>query len=86
MLDATAKQNFLWELLGDRADIKPIPPNTRSYGNVTLHVSRATRTGKGAMIEEGQTRIPRLLADLKQPSGLIAVSSCASTRALNTLR
>lgn len=65
VLDATANQNFLWELLGDRADIKPIPPNTRNYQNVTLHVTRATRTGKGSMIEDGQTRIPRLLAELE---------------------
>lgn len=69
VLDATANQNFLWELLGDRADIKPIPPNTRSYQNVTLHVTRASRTGKGSMIEDGQTRIPRLLAELASTLG-----------------
>ena len=69
VLDATANQNFLWELLGDRVDIKPIPPNTRNYGNVTLHTARASRTGKGSMIEDGQTRIPRLLAELESTLG-----------------
>lgn len=69
VLDATANQNFLWELLGDRVDIKPIPPNTRNYGNVTLHMARASRTGKGSMIEDGQTRIPRLLAELESTLG-----------------
>jgi len=69
VLDATANQNFLWELLGDRVDIKPIPPNTRNYGNVTLYMARASRTGKGAMIEDGQTRIPRLLAELESTLG-----------------
>lgn len=66
VLDATANQNFLWELLGDRADIKPIPANTRSYRNVTLHVSRISGgTGKSTMIKEGQNRIPRLLSELE---------------------
>lgn len=69
VLDATANQNFLWELLGDRVDIKPIPPNTRNYGNVTLHMARASRTGKGSMIEDGLTRIPRLLAELESTLG-----------------
>lgn len=69
VLDATANQNFLWELLGDRADIKPIPPNTRNYRNVTLHVARTSRIGKGSMIEDGQTRIPRLLAELESTLG-----------------
>ncbi len=69
VLDATANQNFLWELLGDRVDIKPIPPNTRNYGNVTLHMARASRTGKGSMIEDGQTRMPRLLAELESTLG-----------------
>jgi len=66
VLDATAKQNFLWELLEDKADIKPIPSNTRSYRNVTLHVARAKGVGKNAMIEHGPERIPRLIAQLQK--------------------
>jgi hypothetical protein len=69
VLDATAKQNFLWELLEDRADIKAIPPNTRNYRNVTLHVARASGVGKTTMITEGPTRIPRLLAELEKKLG-----------------
>lgn len=69
VLDATAKQNFLWELLEDKADIKPIPSHTRSYSNVTLHIARASAIGKTAMINEGQKRIPRLLANLEQTIG-----------------
>jgi hypothetical protein len=69
VLDATAEQNFLWELLEDRADIKSIPGNTRSYANVTLHVARATAVGKNAMIDRGKTRIPRLLSYLEKELG-----------------
>ena len=42
VLDATASQNFLWELFEDTAHIVPIPTGARSYGNVTLHVARAS--------------------------------------------
>ncbi len=69
VLDATASQNFLWELLEDRADIKSIPPNTRNYSNVTLHVSRASAIGKSAMTKDGQVRIPRVLSHLEQVLG-----------------
>lgn len=69
VLDATANQNFLWELLEDRANIKPIPSNTRSYSNVTLHVARATSVGKSSMVANGQTRIPRLLHQLQNDIG-----------------
>lgn len=69
VLDATANQNFLWELLEDRADIKPIPSKTRSYQNVTLHIARATGVGKTAMVKEGSTRVPRLLANLENTLG-----------------
>lgn len=69
VLDATAKQNFLWELLEDKTSIKPVPSNTRSYQNVTLHVTRANSIGKNAMIANGQSRIPRLLAHLEHDLG-----------------
>lgn len=66
VLDATAKQNFLWTLLEDRAVIKPIPPNARSYRNVILHVARASGVGKTAMKEKGADRVPRLVQQLQQ--------------------
>ncbi|MFD2111171.1 hypothetical protein [Thiorhodococcus fuscus] len=66
VLDATARQNFLWTLLEDRAVILPVPPKTRNYRNVTLHVARARGTGKTAMKEKGKDRIPRLIHQLQQ--------------------
>ena len=66
VLDATATQNFLWQLLGDRAEIVPIPKGTRNYRYVNFHVARADGLGKGKMKECGKTRIPRLLADLQR--------------------
>ena len=66
VLDATARQNFLWTLLEDRAVILPVPPKTRNYESVSLHVARAKGTGKTAMKEKGLTRIPRLIDQLQQ--------------------
>lgn len=66
VLDATASQNFLWELLGSRAEIANVPEGTRVYGNVTLHVARASGLGKTRMKELGKVRVPRLLANLEK--------------------
>lgn len=66
VLDATASQNFLWKLLGPRAEIAAIPPGTRTYAPVTIHVARASGLGKTKMTERGRTRLPRLLANLQQ--------------------
>jgi hypothetical protein len=69
ILDATASQNFLWKLLGPRAEIADVPPNTRSYANVTVHVARGSGLGKTKMTEYGKARLPRLLADLEHNLG-----------------
>lgn len=66
VLDATATQNFLWELLEDRAEIPPIPSGVRQYNNVKLHIARARGLGKTKMTEHGKVRIPRLLAHLEE--------------------
>jgi hypothetical protein len=66
VLDATASQNFLWRLLGSRAEIAEVPDSPRTYANVTMHVARGSGVGKGAMTKKGKTRLPRLLADLQQ--------------------
>jgi hypothetical protein len=66
ILDATASQNFLWRLLGSRAEIAKVPCGTRTYGNVTIHVARGSGVGKTKMTERGMVRFPRLLADLQQ--------------------
>jgi uncharacterized protein with HEPN domain len=67
VLDATAGTNVLWELLGERVFIQPIPSGARSYRNVTLHVARDTGVGKGQMRAKGEERIPRLLHHLEAP-------------------
>ena len=66
ILDATASQNFLWKLLGSRAEIAEVPDGTRTYANVTIHISRGSGLGKGKMTERGKIRLPRLLANLQQ--------------------
>lgn len=65
VLDATASQSELWEILGDRANVRPVPQDARNYSNVTLHVCRWNGVGKGKMIELADTRFPRLIHDLE---------------------
>ncbi|HEY7158490.1 MAG TPA: hypothetical protein VH575_31385 [Gemmataceae bacterium] len=64
ILDATASQNFLWKLLGSRAEVAPVPDGTRNYANVTIHVARSSGLGKSKMTEKAKVRIPRLLTNL----------------------
>lgn len=75
VLDATAESNVLWDLMGERALVQPVPDNTRSYRNVTLHVSRDKGLGKGTMMDKGEARMARLLhhleGDLKDRSVLL---------------
>jgi hypothetical protein len=65
VLDATARQNFLWRLLERRAVMADIPAGTRSYSNVTLNVARGSGLGKTKMTDRGRVRIPRLLSNLE---------------------
>jgi hypothetical protein len=65
ILDATASQNFLWKLLGSRAEIAEVPTGTRNYANVTIHVARGSGLGKTKMTERRKVRLPRLLANLE---------------------
>jgi hypothetical protein len=69
VLDATASQSELWEILGDRARIAVTPADARNYRNVTLHVCRAKGMGKHKMRELAQDRFPRLLENLEQRVG-----------------
>jgi hypothetical protein len=66
VLDATASQNFLWKLLGRRAEIADVPPGTRNYANVTIHVACGSGLGKTKMTAQGKVRLPRLLANLEE--------------------
>lgn len=67
VLDATAREDFIYKLMEDRADIIPTPPGVRDYSSVTLHVARTrSGTGKTAMVENAKTRFPRLIEYLTQ--------------------
>lgn len=66
VLDATAKNNFLWDLFGPMHRIVPTPPNVRNYSTVTLHVARAPGVGKYTMVKKIKARFPRLLRSLKK--------------------
>lgn len=65
VLDATARSNMTYELLGGGVMIADVPPGIRNYENVTLHVARtASGMGKTKMEKAKQTRMPRLAAEL----------------------
>lgn len=67
VLDATASQDVLWSLLGDRVTRPIIPPRVRNYGNVTLHVARVSGgIGKTAMAANGRERIARVVAHFNE--------------------
>jgi len=67
VLDATARADFLYTLLEDRANIIPTPPGVRDYGNVRLHVARTKDgIGKSKMVEHAKPRFSRLMADLEE--------------------
>jgi hypothetical protein len=67
VLDATAREDFIYKLMEDRADIIPTPPGVRDYSRVTLHVAwTKSGVGKGAMVEHAKKRFPRLIEDLSQ--------------------
>lgn len=70
VLDATAREDFIYKLMEDRALIIPTPAGVRDYGTVTLHVAwTGTGTGKDAMRTRAKTRFPRLIEDLTQRVG-----------------
>jgi hypothetical protein len=69
VLDATANTNFMWNLIGPKAEIVPTPSKVRDYSTVRLHVARALGLGKGAMIEKAKTRVPRVLQALESEVG-----------------
>jgi hypothetical protein len=60
VLDATASANFLWDLFEERHVRPAVPSHARNYGNVTLHLARASGLGKHNMIERIGERWPRV--------------------------
>jgi hypothetical protein len=68
-LDATARQEVLWELLGKENVVRPkLPENVRSYEKVILNVARVAGGGLGktAMIEKGKPRLARIVDHLNK--------------------
>jgi hypothetical protein len=66
-LDATARQEILWEMLGrDRVERPASPKGVRDYSSVKLYVSRARGLGKGEMTKHGKHRLARLVAHLNE--------------------
>jgi hypothetical protein len=66
-LDATARQEVLWELLGKENVVRPeLPEGVRSYANVTLNVARAGSVSKTTMKERGKPRLARLVEHLNK--------------------
>jgi hypothetical protein len=67
VLDATARADFLYTLLEDRAEIIPTPGGVRDYCNVTLHVAWTKGgIGKSKMVEHAKPRFSRLTVDLAE--------------------
>ena len=65
VLDATARSNMTYELLGGGVMIAEVPSGIRNYDNVTLHVARTSSgMGKTKMEKAKYTRMPRLAAEL----------------------
>jgi hypothetical protein len=89
VLDATARSNMTYELLGGGVMIADVPSGIRNYDNVTLHVARtASGMGKTKMEKAKHTRMPRLTADLAKelPKGskvFLCVHKCAKDLAIS---
>lgn len=66
VLDATASNNMLWELLGQRVDRPLIPSKARNYRNVRLHVAYANGLGKSTMKTRGGNRVARVIKELEK--------------------
>ena len=61
ILDATANNDVLYQLLKGRVYVVPIPPDVRDYSNVTLHVARTgAGLGKSVTDDTKHLRLPRL--------------------------
>jgi hypothetical protein len=62
ILDATANNDLLYQLLEGRVHVAAIPPNVRDYSNVTLHVARTSSgLGKSVCDDTKHLRLPRLV-------------------------
>jgi hypothetical protein len=84
ILDATAKNDLLYELLKGRVSVAPIPDNVRDYSNLTLHVARTSSgLGKHVTDDTKHLRVPRLAKHLAEEiaperSVFLCVRTCMS--------
>jgi hypothetical protein len=65
ILDATAPLYLGYDLLSPTAKVVKAPPNVRRYDNVTLHVARGHRAGKGYVTEHAEKLWPQYRAALQ---------------------
>jgi hypothetical protein len=67
ILDATAKNDVLYQLLDTRVHVATIPPNVRDYSNVTIHVAlTSSGLGKSVSDDTKHLRLPRLAKCLSE--------------------
>jgi hypothetical protein len=67
ILDATAKNDLLYDLLKGRVYVATIPTNVRDYSNVTVHVARTSSgLGKSVTDDTKHLRLPRLAKELSE--------------------
>jgi hypothetical protein len=67
ILDATANNDVLYQLLKGRVYVAPIPSNVRDYSNLTLHVARTSSgLGKSVTDDTKHLRLPRLAKHLSE--------------------
>ncbi|MDB5605102.1 MAG: hypothetical protein JWP25_2002 [Bradyrhizobium sp.] len=65
ILDATASVDQSYDLYGSCVALVPRPVGIRSYGNVTVHVSRPHHVGKERLIRDAATDWPALAQRLE---------------------
>jgi hypothetical protein len=64
VLDATASQNLVWELFGDKAKLIESIDGIRDYSNVKLNISRQQGIGRGKMLSNAPDRAALLMFEL----------------------
>lgn len=88
ILDATASNDPVYELLGDRIKVLPRPEGIRDYSNVRLNLSYGHRVGKEHMCGNGREEWSRVLEtlnrDLEKGRKVLAISHKDNVPVLQT--
>ena len=70
VMDATARDNLLYDLFEHRVERLLVPPGARSYAKVTLHVYRATvGVGKTGIRKHGKRYLEKALPSIQSVLG-----------------